>query len=218
MRRVSEVVDAPTSPRGGGAPKGRRGHASSAAVGNRVPPPSPLRSRTFPTGEEDAATFVATLSRRASLALLWLSGAGLVAMSLIILWQVFARYVLNASPSWSEQLALYVLVWTVLLGAAAGVREGFHIRITAAHDALAPPARRWALIASHAVTGLIGTFLTVYGAQLVARLWAYDIPTLGLPRGSAFLPLPVAGALIAAFSAEHVVAVLRGREVTPAWR
>ncbi|MEE4213051.1 MAG: TRAP transporter small permease subunit, partial [Parvularcula sp.] len=66
--------------------------------------------------------------------LLFASGGGVVAITLIILWQVFARYVLNASPSWSEQLALYILVWAVLLAAAAGVREGFHIRITAAQD------------------------------------------------------------------------------------
>jgi len=31
-------------------------------------------------------------------------------------------------------------------------------------------------------------------------LWAFDIPSLGLPRGLALLPLPIAGGLITLFS------------------
>lgn len=161
---------------------------------------------------------MAALSRHASQACLWLSGLGLIAITIIILWQVFARYILNASPSWSEQSALYILVWTVLLAAAAGVREGFHIRITALQDALSRPLRKSAMIAAHLVTGAIGVYLIVYGATLVAALWAYDIPTLGVPRGSAFLPIPLAGALIVFFSAEHILALLRNQRVSPQWR
>ncbi|MGF1544426.1 MAG: TRAP transporter small permease [Parvularculaceae bacterium] len=157
------------------------------------------------------------LSRRVSLACLWLSGIGLCAMSAIILWQVFARYVLNASPAWSEQLALYLMVWTVLLASAAGVREQFHIRITLLQDRASPGVRRALLIATHLVVGAVGVFLLVAGIDIVGRTWAIAIPTLNLPRGSALIPIPLAGLLIAAFSLEHVSAILRGREVTPLW-
>ena len=161
---------------------------------------------------------LARTSRLASLACLWAAGTGLCLITLLVLYQVLMRYAFQATPAWSEQAALYLLVWTVLIGAAAGVRERFHIRIEAGQDALPPKARRRAILSAHVVTGLIGVFLVVYGAQLVATLWPYAIPTLGLPRGSAFLPLPVAGLLIAAFSAEHVLALRRGEEVLPLWR
>lgn len=160
----------------------------------------------------------AGLSRLASRCCLWLSGFGLIAITLIILWQVFARYVLNASPSWSEQSALYILVWTILFAAAAGVREEFHIRITAVQNALSPRPRKLAVIVTHLVTGAIGFYLIVYGATLVSALWAYDIPTLGLPRGSAFLPIPIAGFFIVFFSLEHVAALVGGKKVSPQWR
>lgn len=161
---------------------------------------------------------LARASQFASRACLGLAGGGLVLITLIILWQVFARYVLNASPSWSEQLALYVLVWTVLLAAAAGVREGFHIRITALQNAAPEPTRTALLIAAHIIVAGVGVFLGWYGLELVAALWAYPIPTLGLPRGSAFLPLPIAGVLIGAFSVEHIAALLHHRVVEPTWR
>lgn len=53
----------------------------------------------------------------------------LVLVTGIISWQVFGRFVLNSSPSWTEQAALLLMIWYVMLGAAAGVKEGFHIRI-----------------------------------------------------------------------------------------
>ncbi len=159
-----------------------------------------------------------SLSRLSSLACLWLAGAGLCAMTLIILWQVFARYVLNASPAWSLELALYLLIWTAMLAAAAGVREQFHIRITLLEDNLNAGPRRLVLLLSHGITGALGVFLTVAGIEIVAGTWLFDIPALPMPRGSAFIPIPVAGALIALYSLEHIIALAQNTEVEPTWK
>ena len=159
---------------------------------------------------------VAAFSRRLSLFCLWAAGTGLVAMTLIILWQVIGRYVFNQSPSWSEQFALYLMIWTVLFGAAAGVREQFHIRMTVLQEA-AGAGRKIMLLLAHLVTGGIGLFLVIYGSTLVIRLWDFTIPTLGIPRGSALLPMPLAGAMITFFILEHIAALFRSREVNPSW-
>ena len=58
---------------------------------------------------------------------LWLAGAGLIVMTGMVAWQVFARYVLNASPSWTEPASIMVMSWFIFLGAAVGVRENFHM-------------------------------------------------------------------------------------------
>ena len=39
-----------------------------------------------------------------------IAAAGLVLMTAIVGWQVFGRYVLNSSPSWSEQAALTLMM------------------------------------------------------------------------------------------------------------
>lgn len=56
--------------------------------------------------------FLGALSR----ASLYIAGVGMVAMTLIVGWQVFARYILNDSPSWSEPLSLHLMSWFIMLG------------------------------------------------------------------------------------------------------
>ena len=51
----------------------------------------------------------------------------MIAMTAMVAWQVFARYVLNASPSWTEPASVMVMSWFIFLGAAVGVRENFHM-------------------------------------------------------------------------------------------
>src|SRR4249920_1585310 len=57
----------------------------------------------------------------------YFSVAGLVAIVAIVAWQVFGRYVLNSSPTWTENLALVLILYVTLLGAAVGVRDAGHI-------------------------------------------------------------------------------------------
>lgn len=147
----------------------------------------------------------------------WFANAGLIVMSAIIGWQVFARYVLNASPAWAEQAALLLMIWYVLFAAAAGVREQFHIRITVFADALPEGGRKAAALVAHGAVALFGAAMAWWGSELVHATWSHVIPTLGLPRGMAYLPIPAAGLLIVAFSLEHVLAVLRNQEVVKGW-
>lgn len=156
-------------------------------------------------------------SRILSRAALWVSAAGLVGMTLIIGWQVFARYVLNAAPSWTEQAALFLMLWFILFAAAAGVREGFHIRISLLHDTLPKQPSKWLSLACHFIVLAFGTAMAVGGVQLVQATWQHVIPTLGLPRGSAYLPIAGAGALIVFFSIEHIVSELKNKKVKPLW-
>lgn len=56
--------------------------------------------------------------------------ASLVFTVSIIFYQVVMRFVFNDSPSWTEEVARYMFIWQIWLGASAGLREGNHIRLT----------------------------------------------------------------------------------------
>lgn len=160
---------------------------------------------------------MSSLSRWFSLASLWLSAVGLVGMTIIIGWQVFARYVLRAAPSWTEQGALFLMLWFILFAAAAGVREGFHIRVSILRDSVGDSVAKFLSLLSHFIVLIFGVFMVVGSTQLVIATWQHTIPTLGLPRGSAYIPIAGAGLLIAFFSIEHLISEIKGKEIKPLW-
>jgi TRAP-type C4-dicarboxylate transport system permease small subunit len=157
------------------------------------------------------------VSRSLSKAVLVVSGTGLVALVCLLGWQVFARYVLGSSPPWSEQAALVVMIGFIALAASAGVREGFHIGMTMAVDALPAQGQKIATALSFGVVAAFGLALGIYGGELVMQTWAHKIPSLGLPRGAAYLPLAISGWLTTFFALEQALGALTGRKVEPIW-
>jgi TRAP-type C4-dicarboxylate transport system permease small subunit len=59
----------------------------------------------------------------------WLLVAAFSVMGVVLLAQVFFRYVLNAPLIWSEELARYLLVWITFLGINYGLRHRAHIEM-----------------------------------------------------------------------------------------
>jgi TRAP-type C4-dicarboxylate transport system permease small subunit len=157
------------------------------------------------------------VSRGLSKAVLIVSGLGLVALVCLLGWQVFARYVLGSSPPWSEQAALVVMIGFIALAASAGVREGFHIGMTMAVDALPPQGQKLATALSFGVIAIFGLALGIYGGELVSKTWEHKIPSLGLPRGAAYLPLAMSGWLMMFFAIEQAIAALTNGKVEPIW-
>ena len=145
----------------------------------------------------------------------WLIGfgsAGLLAMTAIIAWQVFGRFVLNSSPSWTEQASLILMIWYVMFAAAAGVHEGFHIRIAMLEERLGEKARPVLRIVA-VVIAMLGLVLLVYGAQLCWLVRDNVVPSLGISRAVAYIPLPVSGLLMAIFAVPQIIT---GQHPSPA--
>lgn len=63
--------------------------------------------------------------------LIAVAGAAFVAVSALIIVQVFFRYVLQAPPIWTEELTRYIFVWLAWLSAAVVFRKGQHVTIEA---------------------------------------------------------------------------------------
>ena len=160
---------------------------------------------------------LSTASGKVSLFAKWFAGIGLLIMTAIIAVQVFARYVLNDSPAWAEQAALLLMIWYVFIAAAAGVREGFHIRIAVFADSLSPRARRPVMVIAHLVVVIFGISMVVFGIELTQQTWQHVIPTLGISRGYAYLPIALSGVFITGFAIEQIVAELRSTEIKKLW-
>ncbi|MCY3815173.1 MAG: TRAP transporter small permease [Gammaproteobacteria bacterium] len=145
------------------------------------------------------------------------AAAGLVAMTLVIAWQVFARYVLNASPPWSEAAALIVMVSFVLLAAAVGVYEKFHLGFRWLVTRLPIQSRRAAFVLGQVLILAFGAAMAFNGMALVDYTATHIIPTLGIARSVAYWPFVACGGLMALFACVNCVNVFLGRRDADPW-
>jgi TRAP-type C4-dicarboxylate transport system permease small subunit len=130
----------------------------------------------------------------------------LIGMALVEGWQVFARYVLNDSPSWTEPVALLFMSAAMMFGAAVGVRADAHFGFFLALHVMPPRVRRVVQTLARLVVIAIGAVLAWWGGVLMADGWSVPMAAAPLPQGLVFLPICVGGALIALFAIEKLIA------------
>lgn len=141
----------------------------------------------------------------------------LIAVILCVQWQVFGRYILNDTPTWAENLAMLIVLFVTALGVAVGVRDAGHIGLESLVGLL-PQAWQYRIeLLIHVLVGAFGALMVQGGWTWAAAKWSEKKPMLPVPDGIDYVPVVIAGALIVLFSIEHVVALLRGQEVEPAW-
>jgi TRAP-type C4-dicarboxylate transport system permease small subunit len=148
---------------------------------------------------------------------MYLSVAGLLVIVAIVFYQVFGRYVLNSSPTWTENLALVLILYVTLIGAAVGVRDAGHIGMDSLLVMLPDHLREKIELVIHVLVAIFGVAMVYNGWILGASVGTVHIPNLGLPEVVRYVPLVASGILIVSFSIEHIIALLRGEEVVPSW-
>ena len=134
-----------------------------------------------------------------------LAGLALVAMALVQAWQVFARYVLNDSPGWTEPLALLLMSFAVMFGAAVAVRRESHFAFQTLRDAM-PGPQQWLMKSiSRLIAAAGGAGLMVLGGTLMIDDWPVVMAGAPLPAGLKFAGLCLGGALILLFAIERLL-------------
>jgi len=133
------------------------------------------------------------------------TAVGLLAVTVVlVIMQVFFRYVLNSSLSWTEEAARYLFIWAAVLGFSSSVEAGrlFRFEMIAAH---LPRAGRRVCQALFAIAAAAFIWaLVVNGSALVAGTLSQTSPAIGIPMALPYAALPVGGLLVAL----HFIAAL----------
>ena len=111
-------------------------------------------------------------------------------------WLVFGRYVLNATPTWVEQLALLLICYIAFLGAAAGVRDNTHLGVTLFRDVMPIPVQKVIMMAIDFILAAFGGVMFYAGTQLMIFGWDSNLPMLEIPESFRTLAITLSGALI----------------------
>lgn len=130
------------------------------------------------------------------LACIWLAGAAIVLMSIIIPWGVFTRYVLGTGSQWPEPIAILLMMVFTFLGAAATYRANGHIAVSLLTDVLPAPLRHFSEVLVDGLMMLVCAFVVWYGTRLSLGTMGQTISELAwLPVGVTYASLPL-GSLV----------------------
>ena len=142
---------------------------------------------------------------------LFVSGIALLAMTGIVAYAVFGRFVLNDTPAWAESASMLLMGWMVMGAAAVGVREGFQMGFDALKSVLpAPVGRFFDVVSDLCITGF-GAGMVWFTGELAAEVADTTLPTLGLNGAIEYAPMTLGGILITLFGIERLMAHAAGR-------
>lgn len=145
-----------------------------------------------------------------------LASCALVVLVVTFGWLVFGRYVLNATPTWVEQLALLLICYIAFLGAAAGVKEDTHLGVTVFRDLMPMQVQKITLIAIDAMLAAFGVVMVIAGIELMRFGWDSVLPMLNIPESFRTLAITCLGGLVTLFAGlRALMRVLTFRDWTP---
>lgn len=124
-----------------------------------------------------------------------LSVALLGSYFVLVLLQVFFRYVLNASLFWAEELVRGLMVWGVMIGSALVAASRGHIRVEVLELLLPPKGRRVVVWVCDALTIAFSLVLLAASIQLMDRSWTQQSPILEVPKWTVYMAIAAGAGL-----------------------
>ena len=125
-----------------------------------------------------------------------LAALSLVAMLLIVLYNIIMRYFFANSPRWAEEIARQCVVVFVFIGIALGVRDKIHIALTIVAEKLLNRIILPIEIFNKFLTFCLGIMMSIFMGPYFTMLRYNRLPGSGIPVGYIYIFPTVVGVLI----------------------
>lgn len=131
----------------------------------------------------------------------------LAVMVILIFGQVIGRYILQSAPVWTEELARYIHIFQVWIGASYAVKLNQHIRVEAFINLFHGKVRKVLEITGTIIWFSLALFLAIFGTKLVidSMNYAQVSPAIQIPFWILFLAIPLGGAGMAIRLVQQII-------------
>lgn len=139
----------------------------------------------------------------------------LAVMVVLMLWQVFTRYVLSTPSLYTEEILRFIMIWTGLLGTAYCFGTRKHLALEVALDAASPRIRHiMNIVNSLIIIAFVTATMLIGGFQASISSMQQMTPIMQIPIGLVYLVLPVAAILTIALVGIDLFGLIIGRSET----
>lgn len=138
--------------------------------------------------------------------LLILTGILIAVMSVLSVWQVIARYVLNTPSTTSEEVIRMLLIWFALTSAAYVFGQQKHIAIVFVRDKLSIGGQLLLLRLSNIILLFVAIVLMIWGGiQVVNLTLTQTAPSTGISMAFMYGALPVSGLFVVFYAIYNLI-------------
>ena len=135
----------------------------------------------------------------------WLVAAVFALIVCVALAQVFQRFALNSSLSWSEELQIFGHIWIVFLGIPIAYRRGAHLYIETFCDKLSPRPRAAFNLLVESIWAAFALSLMVLGWKVAQVAHLQNSPGLDVPMSYPYAGMVVGGAYLLIVAARRIL-------------
>lgn len=108
-------------------------------------------------------------------------------LMIMIMVQVFCRYILLFSFSWNEELARFVFIWLVYLAVSMGAKYNEHIRVTILKQMISEQKQRIFGYAADIGWFIFCAYVCVLGVQMLQTMFQYKHLSAALQWNTAYV-------------------------------
>ena len=121
-------------------------------------------------------------------------------ITVVMLAQVFFRYIINSSLQWSEEISVWALIWMVFVGSAVVMKDWAHINIPTFTNLISIKVRPYFLIFGKLATIVFLAAVIWFGFKVFNQNFHARSPSLNMSAKWAKLSIPVGGVLMIIFA------------------
>lgn len=127
-------------------------------------------------------------------AILIFLGIVIITMVLLILWQVFTRFVIKIPATFTDEVVRFLMIWTCLLGSSLAFGQKKHINVTVLVDKFPPIFKDVTIIISYIVIIVIALFVLVIGGIKIMNIAMIQKASVTqIPMGFVYSIIPISG-------------------------
>ncbi|MGO1398719.1 MAG: TRAP transporter small permease [Brevibacterium yomogidense] len=131
-----------------------------------------------------------------NVAIRWVLAAILMLMTVLIGWQVVARFVVGDPLTFSEEVSRFLMVWLVIVGSAYAAKNGRLMKVDILEHMLSGRARKTAITVAGLVSIVFYLVLVVFGFMIVNAVSYQLTPATEVSMSIPMAALPVGGVLL----------------------
>lgn len=151
----------------------------------------------------------------------WVAAIIMIFALCLSFYSVVARYVFHWSLDWSDEIAVYAVIWSIFFGTSSLIKKDEHVRV----DLLLtwfPPKQQDILHFYHTLLGLVFVAVVAWGGYLmVVKAHATGIASESHLKFKMYLPflvMPIGGMLLVFRMAERLLTLGKSLRARGVWK